>query len=236
MKTIFLTVCSLLLGVVSICAVPKKSTGSWVDEAVKAKMSILADLQKNNMPVVSTWVKQRMKAESFVVELEGVNKLVLITDGGEDGNGNDHAVWANARLIKKDGTSVWLDALKYEAGWAGWNVPLINKNSQGKAIAVAGKKYEHGVFCHSNGLLLYDLKGEYVRFEAEVGIDDSSYGGSVYFKALNALPSSYIADFRKKYPDDCNALLSLLTDLDKWLTTKDTSVEEQQIKRITLPD
>lgn len=232
MKTIFLTVCSLLLGVVSICAVPKKSTGSWIDEAVKAKMSILADLQKNNMPVVSTWVKQRMKAEPFVVELEGVNKLVLITDGGEDGNGNDHAVWANARLIKKDGTSVWLNALKYEAGWAGWNVPLINKNSQGKAITVAGKKYEHGVFCHSNGLLLYDLKGEYVRFEAEVGIDDSSYGGSVYFKALNALPSSYITDFREKYPDDCNALLSLLTDLDKWLITKDTSVEEQQIKRI----
>lgn len=58
MKTIFLTVCSLLLGVVSICAVPKKSTGSWIDEAVKAKMSILADLQKNNMPVVSTWVNR----------------------------------------------------------------------------------------------------------------------------------------------------------------------------------
>lgn len=80
-----------------------------------------------------------MKAEPFTVNLTGLDRLVLMTDGGKDGSSYDHAVWANARLIKKDGTSVWLDALKYETGWAGWNVPLMNRNSQGKGISIAGK-------------------------------------------------------------------------------------------------
>lgn len=173
-----------------------------------------------------------MKAEPFTVNLTGLDRLVLMTDGGKDGSSYDHAVWANARLIKKDGTSVWLDALKYKTGWAGWNVPLMNRNSQGKGISIAGKKYDHGVFCHANGLLVYALNGEYVRFEAEVGIDDASNAGSAYFKALHDLPSNYIAGLQKNYPDDCSVLLSILGELDAWLVTKDTSVEEQHIKKL----
>lgn len=232
MKTFVLTVCTLLLGAVTVWAVPKKTPATWVDEAVKAKMCMLTDLEKSNMPVVSAWMKKKMKAEPFTVNLTGLDRLVLMTDGGKDGSSYDHAVWANARLIKKDGTSVWLDALKYETGWAGWNVPLMNRNSQGKGISIAGKKYDHGVFCHANGLLVYALNGEYVRFEAEVGIDDASNAGSAYFKALHDLPSNYIAGLQKNYPDDCSVLLSILGELDAWLVTKDTSVEEQHIKKL----
>lgn len=232
MKTFVLTVCTLLLGAVTVWAVPKKTPATWVDEAVKAKMGMLTDLEKSNMPVVSAWMKKKMKAEPFTVNLTGLDRLVLMTDGGKDGSSYDHAVWANARLIKKDGTSVWLDALKYETGWAGWNVPLMNRNSQGKGISIAGKKYDHGVFCHANGLLVYALNGEYVRFEAEVGIDDASNAGSAYFKALHDLPSNYIAGLQKNYPDDCSVLLSILGELDAWLVTKDTSVEEQHIKKL----
>ena len=59
------------------------------------------------MPVISTWVKHKAKAEPFVVDLKGVDKLVLVTAGGPDGTDYDQAVWANARLIKADGTAVW---------------------------------------------------------------------------------------------------------------------------------
>ncbi|MFQ9021912.1 MAG: hypothetical protein ACLR6J_12345 [Parabacteroides merdae] len=32
------------------------------------------------------------------------------------------------------------------------------------------------------------MGGQYVRFEAEVGIDDTSSGGSVFFQVLNTVP------------------------------------------------
>ena len=51
------------------------------------------------MPIVSTWMKHKAKAEPFVVDLKGVDKLVLVTAGGPDGTDYDQAVWANDRLI-----------------------------------------------------------------------------------------------------------------------------------------
>ena len=56
-------------------------------------------------------------------------------------------------------------------------------------------------FCHANGTLVYPIKGEYVRFEAEVGIDDTSSGGSVYFQALNVVPKFVGDELIAKYPN-----------------------------------
>ncbi len=229
MKAYFLAGCCLLLGIMSALASPKKEIAdTWADMAVKAKMDILVDLEKKGMPVVSAWMKRNVKAEPFVVSLKGLDKLVLVTEGGKDGSSYDHAVWGNARLIKKDGTFVWLDELRYESGKAGWGNPMINKNVYGNQIAIVGKKYPHGVTCHADGLLVYPLKkDEFVRFEAEVGIDDASYAGSAYFIALPALPSTYVEDFKKAYPEEYRFLLSLIGNLDNWLIAKDTSIEER---------
>lgn len=38
--------------------------------------------------------------------------MVLYTWGTVDGTGDDQAVWANAKLVAADGSSVWLNDLK----------------------------------------------------------------------------------------------------------------------------
>lgn len=53
-----------------------------------------------------------------------MEKLVLVTTGGPDGNSHDHGIWANARLITKDGKQIWLDKLDYEYGVSGWKSPV----------------------------------------------------------------------------------------------------------------
>lgn len=208
------------------------NTTDWVKAIVETKIDIHKELKKYNMPVASTWMKRGMKARKFVVELGSSDKLVLITDGGPDGNGNDHAVWANARLYKKDGTYVWLDDLNYASGYAGWSVPMKNRNVQGKPVSIAGQKFSHSMFCHANGVLVYQLGGEYVRFEAEIGIDDASGGGSVYFRALNMLPENYIATFKSSYPEYYMKLASSLEDMGNWLITPDTHIEKNTISRL----
>ena len=214
-----------------IWAAPKQDTESWIDASVKAKSELLAKLKEAGMPVISQWVKHKQKAQPFSVDVKGLEKLVLVTAGGPDGTDYDQAVWANARLIKADGTEVWLDEIPYEYGVAGWAKPKMNTNAYDHEIIIDGKEYKHGVFCHANGTLVYPLNGEYVRFEAEVGIDDSSSGGSVFFQALNVMPGKVGEALNAKYPNEISMLGSVLDGLDSWLITADASVEKQAVEK-----
>lgn len=214
-----------------VWAGPKqKKADTWIDASIKAKTELQTQLRKANMPVISSWKKHKEKAEPFAVDLQGVDKLVLITAGGPDGSDYDQAVWGNARLIKADGTAVWLDEVPYEYGVAGWAKPKMNINAYDHEIFMAGKEYKHGVFCHANGTLVYPVKGEYVRFEAEVGIDDTSSGGSVYFQALNVVPKFIGDELIAKYPEQIGMLGAMMDGLDTWLITPDASIEKQAVE------
>ena len=228
----FQILASVLLSTSTVLwAAPKQDTESWIDASVKAKSELLAKLKEAGMPVISQWVKHKQKAQPFSVDIKGLDKLVLVTAGGPDGTDYDQAVWANARLIKADGTEVWLDEVPYEYGVAGWAKPKMNTNAYDHEIIIDGKEYKHGVFCHANGTLVYPLNGEYVRFEAEVGIDDSSSGGSVFFQALNVMPGKVGEALNAKYPNEISMLGSVLDGLDSWLITADASVEKQAVEK-----
>ena len=209
---------------------PQKAE-TWIEASVKAKTGILNKLQKSGMPVRSTWMKHKAKAEPFVVDLKGVDKLVLITSGGPDGTSYDHAVWANARLIKADGSTVWLDEVPYEYGVAGWSTPKMNKNAYDHELVIQGKTYKHGVFCHANGTLVYPVNNQYTRFEAEVGIEDASHGGSAFFQAVNILPNSIVQELNARYPHEIGVMSPLLGGFDTWLITPDASTEQQALNK-----
>lgn len=231
MNKYFLLVSLFLSSSVLVSAGPKqKKAETWIDAAVKAKSELRSELQKAGMPVVSKWMKHKAKAEPFTVDLKGVDKLVLVTSGGPDGSDYDQAVWANARLIAADGSSVWLDEVPFEYGVAGWAKPKMNVNAYDHEIVINGKEYKHGVFCHANGMLVYPINGKYVRFEAEVGIDDSSQKGSVFFQALNVFPKTVGEKLIDQYPDQIGMLSAMVDGLDAWLISPDASVEKQTVE------
>ena len=231
MNKYFLLVSLFLSTSFFVSAAPKqKKVDTWIDASIKAKTELQTQLQKTGMPIISSFKKHKEKAESFAVDLKGVDKLVLITAGGPDGSDYDQAVWGNARLIKADGTAVWLDEVPFEYGVAGWAKPKMNINAYDHEIFIAGKEYKHGVFCHANGTLVYPIKGEYVRFEAEVGIDDTSSGGSVYFQALNVVPKFVGDELIAKYPEQIGMLGAMMDGLDTWLITPDASIEKQAVE------
>ena len=231
MNKYFLLVSLFLSTSFLVSAAPKqKKADTWIDASIKAKTELQTQLQKTGMPIISSFKKHKEKAEPFAVDLKGVDKLVLITAGGPDGSDYDQAVWGNARLIKADGTAVWLDEVPFEYGVAGWAKPKMNINAYDHEIFIAGKEYKHGVFCHANGTLVYPIKGEYVRFEAEVGIDDTSSGGSVYFQALNVVPKFVGDQLIAKYPEQIGMLGAMMDGLDTWLITPDASIEKQAVE------
>ncbi|MBO5471262.1 MAG: SUMF1/EgtB/PvdO family nonheme iron enzyme [Bacteroidales bacterium] len=225
MKKVFLLTLSLLTSL-SMLASGKSVSEAGLDCFAEAKYRYIAKLKETNLPKTSSYMKSSMKAEAFSLDLAGMDKLVLITDGGEDGSGWDHAVWAEARLFRKDGSYVWLDDIRYAYGKAGEGSVIYDKNADNEPIRIAGKGYDHAIFCHADGVIVYDLpKDEYVRFEALVGIDDSSSTGSVRFIALNELPDRYLNDAAGRYPKDGELMSLMLGDLDRWMKDADMTIE-----------
>lgn len=144
---------SLLLSTsLLVSAGPKqKKVDNWIDASVKQKSELRASLVKANMPIMSAWIKAKQKAVPMSADLTGLDQLVLVTAAGPDGTDWDWGTWANARLIKADGSSVWLDELDPDYWVSGSGSIRKNTDLYGNPLLIGGKKYDHSVLCHANG-------------------------------------------------------------------------------------
>lgn len=222
----------LLLGGVATAGAQSQPEANWVKEAVAAKQSFQTEMRRSRMPVVSEWMKLGQKPTRLTADLTGKQELILITDGGPDGSSYDHAAWINARLYKADGSFVWLDDLKFAVGRAGWRTPMSNCNVAGKHITVDGTVYDHAVFCHAPGYLLYRLDGKYTRFETEVGIDDGGKTGSTYFKILTSDPDRYLNQALRSHATGRAELERLVGNAGDWMMGPSTTLEEKRIAQL----
>lgn len=231
MNKYFVLVSLLLSSSLLVSAGPKqkKVEDNWIDASVKQKSELRASLQKAKMPVESVWMKAKQKAAPLAADLTGQDKLVLVTAAGPDGNDWDWGTWANARLIKADGSSVWLDTLDPVYWVSGSGSIRKNEDLYGNPLTIGGKKYDHSVLCHANGVMVFDLGGEYVRFESEVGLADQSTVGSVYFRIMNVFPREEAAQLLTRYPKELGAFNANIDGLENWLTAADASTEKEII-------
>ena len=218
---------SLLLSTsLLVSAGPKqKKVDNWIDASVKQKSELRASLVKANMPIMSAWIKAKQKAVPMSADLTGLDQLVLVTAAGPDGTDWDWGTWANARLIKADGSSVWLDELDPDYWVSGSGSIRKNTDLYGNPLLIGGKKYDHSVLCHANGVMVYNINKEYVRFEAEVGLADQSTVGSVFFRIMNVFPKEEAARLLAAYPKELGALNANIDGLENWLTASDASAE-----------
>ena len=228
----FILVTYILFSSAGTISAKGKKVISWLDATVKAKTEIQTKLKEKKMSVSSSWIRKGQKPEHFTVNVEGMKKLVLVTTGGADGNSNDHGIWANARLITKDGKQVWLDKLDYEYGVSGWKSPRKNRDIANKYIYIAQQKYDHGILCSAEGMLVYDLGDKYIRFEAEVVIDDRARGGSVYFKVLGLNPADIGKSLAAQYPAETSILAAHFGGIETWLVNESEIIEKEAVNKL----
>lgn len=210
-----------------------KSTPTWSEQAVAAKTAV-SNMSSNGLPIVSPVMTKGMEPQKIEVNLAGIKELVLVTDATADGNSSDHALWANSYLTRKDGTKVGLDKVKFKStrilnGWY-----RVNKNFDNEKLTIAKTPYEQGVLAHADAMLVVDLsKGEYIKFESEIGVDNGSSRGSVRFKVLPTSGLEQAKALLQAVPTIGESILPFLgVGLDAWLTTPGFTIEQAAITRL----
>jgi hypothetical protein len=126
-------------------------------------------------------------AERVDVPLDGAGELVLIVRDGGDGTNYDHADWADAQLVKKDGSVVYLDDLTPKQTSQGHGKLSLRRNIPGNPLRIADKTYERGLGTHAPGRTIYELDGSEARFRAWVGVDATVHEhGTVAFSVATS--------------------------------------------------
>ena len=124
-------------------------------------------------------------AETVDVALDGVEEIELVVRDGGDGSEYDHADWGEAKLVRKDGSIVFLDTLTPLRATQGHGTLAKNTNLEGKPLRIGDQTFAHGLGSHSPGRVGFRLDGSEARFQARVGVDAQvGRHGSVRFEVL----------------------------------------------------
>lgn len=209
------------------------SAGSgWIDDVVSRKAELRSRLKDAGMPVRSSYIRVGDKAVPFSADITGLHRLVLLTEGGPDGTDWDWGIWADAKLFRKDGSFIYMDSLNPVYSVAGEGTYRKNENIWTEPLVLNDIKYDHGLFCCANGVMVFDLDEEFVRFEAVVGLDRESKTGSIYFRVSNLYPQEEANALLAKYPMELGELNAQVDGLENWLIASDASAEQDIVERL----
>ncbi len=142
--------------------------------------------------VSSKIMRFKQEPQLLKADISGQPYLTLIASDGGDGNGSDHAVWADAKLTTESGRKVWLDTLRPVGVKVGWKKLFAGR----RRVSIGRSRFERQIWAHAPSVVCYKLdpSKKYKTFEARVGIDNKARGGSVQFtienKKVNAPPPS----------------------------------------------
>lgn len=202
---------------------------TWIEASLEAKLNLRANLAKAGVPISSPVMRSHEKAVPMSANIKGWDQLVLTASGTSDGTAQDWSAFVNARLIKEDGSVVWLDELEPAYQKTGYDQVYKNIGVFGNPLVIGGKKYDHGIFCHADALVIYNLDKKFVRFETEVGIVDKLTQGSVSFGILNNYPQQAAKELFRQYPHEIGVLATDADGLESWMVAQGEEAETQMI-------
>lgn len=209
----------------------------WIKALSQCKVNILKEAGKhpeiNKIRYIATEGEPGLPIS---ISLSGVDQLVLRTFRNRDSQW-DYSVWAEARLITKDGRTVWLQDLKPTVAFGAFD--QVNEPIQKNNVQIGSSSYSHAMACHADGLLVYLLeKDKYNRFEAVIGIEEGSKtkNSSALFTVSTVYPEKYMEELERSYPRETGLYFSeLMKQKINWtdfLTTPNSDIEQSVVENI----
>lgn len=124
-------------------------------------------------------------ANHIRIPMKGVKELRLIVFDGGDGTNQDHADWADAKLVDQNGKIDYLSDLTPKSAVQGWEKLGLDCSVTESPLQIGDKTFKKGLGTHAKGEIEYKLKNNYHYFESWVGVDNGGgSNGSVQFKVV----------------------------------------------------
>ena len=204
-----------------------KAPATWAESIAAAKNQAHVEMQKTCLPIASKVIKAKEAAVPFSADITGLDEMVLYTWGTVDGTGDDQAVWANAKLVAADGSSVWLNDQKSTFKKTGSGSLRFNENAKGQDVVMKGKTYKRTIMANANAQIVVPLDKKYTRFEAEIGLENRSSAGTVIFRLQGITGAEAASDIVAKYPTEATLFLPFGgSDMKALVTTHDAAIEK----------
>lgn len=226
-KIVILSVCvTLSFGILAQGGGKTVVSSTWAESVAQAKTQANLQMQKTLCPVSSKVIKAKAAAVPFSADVSGLSEVVLYTWSTVDGTTDDQAVWANARFIAADGSSVRLNDLK-DTFKKGTSKGLrYDENAKNVPVVMKGKTYKNTIMTDGNAQIIVPLDKKYVRFEAEVGLENRSSNGSVIFRVQGITGSEAAEKIIKDYPAEAALFLPFAGgDMKALVTTYNADIE-----------
>ncbi len=180
---------------------------NWVATMLHNRTDLMKNYAGNTFqPFRSKVMRYEDAAQKIELNVTGIRLLYLSVDPTEDGAGMDHAAWANARFIKADGSVVEASAVTVKKQKQGWKELTFDQSLMNKPITIQGKEYSKGMMMHAQGYALFELNGEFVRFEAEIGVEQNGGNNksSIIFAADDYQMVRYMERVNTDFPIKTN--------------------------------
>ena len=146
---------------------------------------ISAEFKKAGKMVQTDVIRRGDEPVLIKMSVSGAEELVLVVEDGGDTYDMDHADWADAKLIDKDGEEVYLSSLTPVGEKQGYGELGFDKSIQGNRLSIGTRSFDRGLGAHSVSEIRFDIANKYEYFESWVGIDNEAASeGSVKFKVL----------------------------------------------------
>ncbi|MHB0955464.1 MAG: SUMF1/EgtB/PvdO family nonheme iron enzyme [Pirellulaceae bacterium] len=138
-------------------------------------------------PFESGTMKGGDPARAIRVPLRGATELYLLVTGVPDVRWAV-ADWADARIIRDDGSAQWVSESARAVALLGrWEKDITLKSGLYQKLELNGRIFEHGLNVQADSIIHLPLEGASAWFEATIGVDDwAGNNGTVRFAVLGA--------------------------------------------------
>src|SRR5688500_11153682 len=104
--------------------------------------------------------------------------LGLLSNACGGGSVGSHSDLESARSAVESGTTTYVSDLEFATSSNGWG-PAERDQSNGETeggdgapLTLNGIAYSRGLGVHAGSRIAFDINGEYVSFESDIGVDD----------------------------------------------------------------
>jgi formylglycine-generating enzyme required for sulfatase activity len=161
---------------------------TWHDTLLASAAAVAqSELRDGFEPFESDTRRGGEPPQRVIVNVTGAAELFLFVTGVPEVKWGV-ADWAEARLIRKDGSVVWLSEMpELRPLFGRLEKDLTLKSGLYQKMRLNGREFARGLCVQANSGVRVPLGGEFERFEAWIGVDDwAGTNGTVRFSALGA--------------------------------------------------